>query len=184
MKILTAKSFVKSTMVAAASILALSLSSCTFQPLYNSPDASVGSNNITLSNISVAEVDTREAQQVRNHLIFLLSGGITPTQPAHEVRLRVSKINRTLAGGITGAPNSGITAGKTAGSVVVTVSYDIVDLSKKVPIATGRRTASAAYDRTSQSFANERAERDATNRAAKEAAELVRLSISSDLSKS
>lgn len=182
MCILRVKTFVKSIAITAATLLALSLSSCTFQPLYTSPDGTIGSNNIALNTLSVAEVDTREAQQVRNHLIFLLSGGVSPIQPTHEVRLRVSKTTRTLAGAIR--TEDKLYRGKTAGSVVITATYDVYDLAKKATIATGRRTASAAFDKTDQSFANLRAERDATNRAAKEAAELIRLSISSDLTKS
>ena len=40
----------------------------------------------------------------------------------------------------------------------------------------------AFYDRTGQVFANRRAERDAENRAAREAAESIRFAIASDLS--
>lgn len=150
----------------------LTLSAC--QPLYTSPDGSIGSSNSALSTISVAQVDTRNAQQVRNHLIFLLSGGITPLNPAYELRIRVNSNTTTSASRIHAA-------GKTAGRVLTTVSYELFDTSKNAVTYRGNRSASASYDQTSQSFANERAKRDAENRSAKAVAEQLRLAIAADL---
>lgn len=163
--------------------LAFGLSACQFQPLYTSDAGTTGTANLALSTLSVAQVDTREAQQVRNHLIFLLSGGSTPLNPTHEVRLRVSSVNQNLAAAIGGGPGTGIPPGNTAGSVQVSASYEIYDFAKKDIIHRGNRKASAAFDQTSQSFASERAERDAENRAAREVAEQLRLAIGSDLNR-
>ena len=157
----------------------LVLSSCQFQPLYTSPSGTTPASNVALSNISVSEVSTREAQQVRNHLIFLISGGSSPVEPSHNVRLRVSSSTQTLASRVSDISTSQL--GNTAGSVAITVSYDLYDLGDNKIMASGSRTANAAFDKTSQSFSSERAERDAVNRAAKAAAEQVRLAISSDL---
>jgi len=60
----------------------------------------------------------------------------------------------------------------------------IYDFASKQIIHRGSRFASAAYDKTSQSFASERAQRDAENRAAREVAEQLRFAIASDLSSS
>lgn len=157
------------------------LAGCQFQPLYGTQAGTVGPSNIALSQISVAEVDTRQAQQVRNHLIFMLSGGAKPYNPSHEVRLRVTSTTTSLASAIR-SNNTG-QIGNTAGSVSVTASYEIYDFAKKEIIARGRRETSASFDETSQSFATERATRDAENRAAKAVAEQLRLAISSDLNK-
>ncbi len=149
----------------------LMLASCQFQPLYTSPSGTTPASNVALSNISVSDVSTREAQQVRNHLIFLLSGGSSPIEPSHDLRLRVSSSTQTLAGRVADISTSQL--GNTAGSVAITVSYDLFDLSENKIIASGSRTANAAFDKTSQSFSSERAERDAVNRAARAAAEQV-----------
>lgn len=157
------------------------LTACQFQPLYATGAGTIANTSTALTSIAVAEVDTRAAQQVRNHLIFLLSGGSTPVTPTHEVRLRVSKANSTLASKVTTASDQQI--GSTAGTVTVTVSYEIYDFASKEITHSGRRNASASYDRTSQSFAATRAERDAVNRAAREAAEQVRLAIAADFAR-
>ncbi len=150
------------------------LASCTFQPLYSgSSDSALSVYPLTA--IEVSDVDTRVAQQVRNHLIFLLRGGNAADPRAlYELRLRVTDTNRTFAS----TPSVG---GPTAGAVTVTVGYDLYENSRKERIARGSRTATASYDRTLQSFANSRAEIDAENRAARAAAEQIRLALAADL---
>lgn len=161
--------------IASLAVFSLTLTAC--QPLYSAPDGSIGISNSALSSISVANVDTRPAQQVRNHLIFLLSSGITPTNPAYELRIRVSSSSTTSASRLD-------STGKTAGSVITNVSYELYDISKKTLTHRGNRSTSASYDQTSQSFANERAKRDAENRSSKAVAEQIRLAIAADLNNS
>lgn len=158
--------------IASMAVFSLTLTAC--QPLYSSPDGGIVGSNSALSSISVANVDTRSAQQVRNHLIFLLSGGISPIDSAYELRIRVSSSATTSASRLD-------STGKTAGNVVTTVSYDLYDNTKKSINFSGSRSASASYDQTSQSFANERAKRDAENRSAKAVAEQIRLAIAAQL---
>lgn len=152
----------------------LVLTGCQFQPLYG--NTGTGSQSGGLQNVSVSQVDSRVAQQVRNHLLFLLNGGNGTAEKSHEARIRVSWDNKLLAA----LPN---VLDATSGTVTVTVSYDLVDLSTGKAVASGTRKATASYDRTGQVFANERAERDAENRAAREAAESLRLAIASDMNR-
>ena len=162
--------------------LAAGLGACQFQPLYSSSQGTVGNSNIALSGLTVAEVDTRDGQQVRNHLIFLLSGGANPVNPTHEVRLRVTDSSTVLASRVRDAEITTQT-GNTAGSVKITASYEIYDFQKKKIIFRGTRNSSAAYDKTNQNFASSRAQRDAQNRAAREVAEQLRFAISSDFNR-
>lgn len=148
------------------------LSACQFQPLYGTNSSS----NAQLTNIAVGEVDTRTGQQVRNHLLFLLNGGNAPIEPGYRAELRISSTNKTLA-------NVSDLQDRTTGSIEISVSYSLIDLVTTKSVASGKRRAKAAYDRTGQSFANSRAERDAENRAAKEAAEAIRFALASDLSR-
>ncbi len=154
--------------------LVLILSACQFQPLHG--NNSVVSGSTDLSAVEVSQVNTRVAQQLRNHLVFLMTGGFPSDQKTYEAKLRVTWINNQLA-----AISDPTVQDTTAGTVTVTAGYDLIDLSTGKTVATGSRVASASYDRTGQVFANERAVRDAENRAAKEAAEALRLAIASDL---
>lgn len=175
------KKIINFTRIAAVLLTVSGLSGCQFQPLYGTQAGTTGPSNIALSQVSVAEVDTREAQQVRNHLIFMLSGGAKPINASHEVRLRVTSATSNLASAIKSNTTEQI--GNTAGSVRVTASYEVYDFSKQEIIARGTRETSAAFDQTSQSFATARAKRDAENRAAKEVAEQLRFAIASDFNR-
>ncbi|MBL4600877.1 MAG: hypothetical protein JKX93_18095 [Rhizobiaceae bacterium] len=146
------------------------LSACQLQPLYGS------GSNVQLSDVSVSDVSTRTGQQVRNHLLFLLNGGNAPIKARYLAKLKVRYVTKTLA-------NVQAVQDKTAGSVRVTVRYDLIDLTTSKSVGHGTRFADAAYDRTGQSYANLRAERDAENRAAKQAAEAIKLALASNLSR-
>ena len=152
----------------------LALGACQFQPLHGSANSSSANGN--LASIGVASVNTRVGQQVRNNLLFLLNGGNDLAEKTHEARLRVSSNNRNL-NSIRGVADS------TSGTVTVSVTYDLVELSSGEAIASGSRQAIASYDRTGQVFANKRALRDAENRASREAAEAIRLAIASALNR-
>lgn len=149
---------------------------CVYRPLYGADSYAPDSSAALFSQIRVADVDTRVAQQVRNHLIFLLHGGRGAAEPRYEVYLRVSDHTQLYAA------NRDF-GGTTAGAATITVSYDLVELPTRRQIASGRRVGSAYYDRTGQSFANDRAQRDAANRAAQDAAEQVRMAIAADFAK-
>jgi LPS-assembly lipoprotein len=154
---------------------ALVLGGCTWQPLYStSGRADSGLAASPLSQVSVTPVDTRVAQQVRNHLIFLLQGGRDAEKTRYRLQLRVTEIRNEFAA-VENIRDF------TASSITVTASYDLIDTTNNTRVAGGSRVATATFDRTGQSFANERASRDAENRAAREAAEQLRLAIAADL---
>jgi len=156
--------------------LAAGLSACQFQPLHGS-NSVTSANGTQLSSVTVSQVDSRVGQQVRNHLLFLLNGGFAPAENTHEARIRVTFSNRLIAS-VESERDS------TSGVINVSVFYDLIDLATGKSINSGTRVAEASYDRAGQVFANTRAERDAENRAAKEAAEAVRLAIAANLSSS
>ena len=164
--------------VAVAGVLigsALMLGACTWQPLYStSGRADTGMASSPLSQVSVAPVETRVGQQVRNHLIFLMQGGRDARETRYRLQMRVASIRNEYAA-VENIRDF------TAGSITVTASYDLIDTTTNTRVSGNSRVATATYDRTSQSFANDRAARDAENRAAREAAEQLRLAIAADL---
>jgi LPS-assembly lipoprotein len=156
--------------VALAGLLPL-LAACLYRPLYGETELH---SAVDLSKVAVAEVDTRVAQQVRNHLIFLFEGGRGGGERSYELHLRVTS-NAAQFAAVRNIRDA------TAGAVTVTVAYELFDPSKGARLSGGSRVASAPFDRTLQSFANERAVIDAENRAAREAAEQLRLAVAADL---
>ena len=69
----------------------------------------------------------------------------------------------------------------TAGTVTLTASYVLTDAKTGVVIATGKRSIPSSFDKPTQEFASYRAQLDAENRAARELAEMVSLSVAQDL---
>jgi len=136
---------------------------------------------LALSAVDVPEIDTpkgtriaRVSVEVRNDLIFALTGGRSPTAPTH--RLAV-----TLTG--TGVPviidiNSGRTEFH---NYNLAARYILTDLATGKPVATGTTNVAVTYDvpGTQQRFVGERGVRDAENRAAQVIAEAIRNRLAS-----
>lgn len=147
---------------------AIWLSACTVQPVYGpgpggTPVAS------TLRSIVIEPVDTRVAQEVRNKLIFYLTGGGEVADPEYRMRLRVTSSETAL--GITREGSAPVY------SVTVSVSYTIYRYGSEDIVVRETARGTASYDRSNQNFANIRAKRDAENRAAAQVADKVRIRI-------
>jgi LPS-assembly lipoprotein len=159
-------------------LAATMLAGCTVQPLYGSgAGPSASGQSAALPAIGVDPVNTRQAQQVRNHLVFLFNGGAAePANPAFRVKLSVSQ--RTVASA-TVQRTTLAEREPTAGRVIMNATYELIDGEGAVA-ARGTRQAIASFDQPVQQFAAERAERDAEDRAARELAEILRLAIAQD----
>jgi LPS-assembly lipoprotein len=156
------------------------LSACTVRPLYSNA-AGAGTGTVAgLSSIAIKPVGTRYGQEVRNHLIFGLNGGAgQPANPLYWLTLNV-----TASASSAATIQRALEEEPTASMMTVGASYTLTDAKTGEMVAQGRREASSSYDVPRQSFAAARAQRDAENRAARELAELLRLAIGQDLSKS
>lgn len=166
----------------AAIAMLSAVTACTVTPLYQDRTAQTGFAAQTadrLSQISVDEVDTRAAQQVRNHLIFLLGGGAgQPAHPQYKLKINVSSGETSVATVQLPSENDGRPS---AGAMVVSASYTLSDLQTGEYVVSGSRSVTAAFDRPRQEFAVHRAKRDAEDRAARELAEFIRLAIAQKL---
>ncbi|PRD43869.1 hypothetical protein C5748_08415 [Phyllobacterium phragmitis] len=182
----------KSKRAALFAILAgtlIAIAGCTVQPLYSggSGTSSIG-GSVTpgmrekLASIAIEPANTRYGQEVRNKLIFLLSGGAgEPANPAYRMSLGVAS-STTAAVRVNVGDATDKTGRPSAGTVRVTSRYLLRDMAGK-PVAKGTRVVSSSFDRPRQEFANLRAERDAQDRAAQELAEQLMLAVAQDLSK-
>ena len=136
-----------------------------------------------LASVAINEVDTRYAQEVRNHLIFLMSGGAgEPASPAYRVTLSVTSAT-TSAAQVQSADRERREGQPTAGTVQLSAAYSIMDAVTTKPVANGFRTVYSSFDRPRQPFAELRAERDAQDRAARELAQQLHLAIAQNLSR-
>lgn len=149
------------------------LSACQVRPLYDTE----GQTAARLGSIAFSEASSRVEQVVRNRLIFLTSGGAGEPETAdYDVKLAVtSNVAKVLL------IDSSDTA--RAGRISVSATFSIVRNSDRQVLKSGKRSAVALVDFSSQEFANSRAIRDAENRAGNELAELIRADIATALSR-
>ncbi|WP_217574029.1 LPS assembly lipoprotein LptE [Mesorhizobium sp. GbtcB19] len=165
-------------MVAALALV----SACTVRPLYSSQPLSAGSQlspSAELASIAIKPVGTRYAQQVRNNLIFAFGQGSgEPASPAYTLDLGVTELVESAA--IVQVQTE--EDEPTAGTVTLTANYVLRDTAGTV-IAVGKRSVPSSFDRPLQEYAAYRAQIDAENRAARELADFLRLSIAQDLAK-
>jgi LPS-assembly lipoprotein len=172
------------SMVLSACIAAMAIvSACTVRPLYSNAVAPGGTATTSVAaypSIDIKPVQTRYAQEVRNHLIFILNGGAgQPANAQYSLDLGITEI----AGGSLVSPTTTGEDRPSAGTIVMTSSYRLTNVSTGEVVAEGTRRTSSSYDRPRQEFAALRAQRDAENRAARELAELLKLAIGQDLSR-
>ena len=163
-----------------AIVAAATLSACQVRPLYGEAGARSGGDS-RLAAVAVEEVATRDAQQVRNHLIFLINGGQAETaEPRWRVNLGISS---ATTGALARQVSTTEDAAPTAATVTMTTLYVIADAGTGETVASGKRQVASSFDRPGQSFASARAQRDAEDRAARELAEQLRLAILQDLAR-
>jgi LPS-assembly lipoprotein len=161
--------------LAAAMLLAAAAGGC-FQPLYGDRSLTGGpSVRDAMRDVEVAAIDGRVGQEVRNDLIFELTGGEgNPVGAPYRVTMTVSIS--------TFYPVIDLAAGRpSAETVSLDVLYRVEDVANKKTVLNERALARVTIDRSQQRFARVRAIRDAENRAAKVAAEQMRSRIAAFL---
>ena len=167
--------------LAAGLMLALAIvAGCTARPLYGDLSPSSGPQSAQLASVSIAPVQDRVGQEVRNHLIFLFGGGQgQPASPAWRMTLDTRVVKSTPATVTVGQNN----LEPTAGIITVTAAYTLTDAGTGNAVASGKRSVQSPYDIPAQGFAAARAVRDAENRAARELAELLRVVVAQELAR-
>ncbi|MBO6717177.1 MAG: hypothetical protein JJ913_04380 [Rhizobiaceae bacterium] len=160
-------------------VLAGPLAGCTVGPLYGNAYAP-NSTTAKLADIRISSVSTRQAQEVRNHLIFMFSGGKgEPADPAYAMDLVVTSYTSSAA--VIQASTT--ERSPTASLLNMTARYTVRDTATGKVVGTGQRQVASAYDVPLQEFAALRALRDAENRAARELAEQVRLAVAQEIAR-
>lgn len=171
--------------VAVSLALALGvISGCQVRPLYADSGTTAGvPSGIRgeLSQIAIKPVNSRYAQEVRNHLVFLFGGGKGDSSAGKYSMLLTVTASHESAALVQNSETDDNEP--TAGIVTVAANYVVTDSATGQAIASGRRQMVSSYDLPRQEFAAMRARRDAENRAAREVAQMVQLSVAQDFSR-
>ena len=156
--------------LAAICLFAAASGGCQFQPMYaQTPLFGSGpSLRDALKDVDVASIDGRIGNELRNDLIFELTGG-GGNQANAPYRLTMVVTTNAIN------PIIDVTSGRPE---TETISFDVVyklhDVVRDRNVLTEKALARVTLDRSPQRFARVRAQRDAENRAAKVVAEQIR----------
>jgi len=146
--------------------LSLPLAGC-FKPMYASLD---GASPVIeeLSRVNVAPIDERVGQRVRNELVYAFSGGEASDAPYKLVVTLTHHIEDAVI------QPTGEAVTKT---FELRANFTLIEVESGQVLYGGSTLSRAAFDRTTQLFANQRAERDAEDRAARVVAETVKTRV-------
>ena len=154
------------------------LPACQARPLYATDTVSSTTGATTsaeLAEVAIKPVKTRYAQEVRNHLIFLFGNGAgQSTTGRYSLELGVTQLAEAAVVVQVADENE-----PTAGTMTLISNFVLTDTQTGDVVASGKRQVSASYDRPRQEYAALRARKDAEDRAARELAEVLNLTIAS-----
>lgn len=158
--------FVAGTLLGASTLLG----ACSFSPVYNSSLASQ-----PLLNLAYAKPTTRLEQIIYQDLSLRFGMSASASAPLATVRATAATAGVTMTASANPAPQTEVT-------VTATLTVTRRDGGDTSPIAL-TRVATAVYTTSNQVLANRTAEAEATERAAKAAAESLRLALLAALSR-
>jgi LPS-assembly lipoprotein len=161
--------------LAGIAMLAGMLAGC-FQPMYADRSLTGGTGpNLreAMRDVEIAKIDGRVGQEIRNDIIFELSGGGgNPSGAPYRLNLQVATSSSSAIVNVqTGLPDNE--------TVSLDVTYKLQNVADEKIVLTDKAIARVTIDRTQQRYARVRALRDAENRAAKLVAEQIRTRVAS-----
>jgi LPS-assembly lipoprotein len=152
-----------------ALLAAAGLSACGFQPLYGNTGSGLRPGD-ALAMVYVEPISERVGYQLRNDLLDLFGASGQPQGTAY--RLKVI-ITRELTEPVSLERNATITRF----NYRLTAHYELTPTSATAPAKIGDATALSAYNVASSPYATVIAQRDASDRAARDIAERVRTEL-------
>lgn len=146
-----------------------------FQPMYGQTTLFGAGAKLRdeLRQVEILEIQGRLGQEIRNDLIFELTGGQgNPVGAPYKLAMTITTASQT--------PLVDVASGRaTSETVVLDVVYRVLDVANDKIVLSEKALARISIDRSQQRYAGMRAVRDAQNRAAKLVAEQIRSRLAS-----
>jgi LPS-assembly lipoprotein len=153
-------------------VAALVLAGCGYRPMYGSSATSPGVAG-SLSSISIPEPTDRTGQLIRNELISSMQTG--RGEDKYMLNLTTTLADNGVI--LDKQPSVGRQA------ILITTTYELVDRSTGKILTKGTTFARVPYDVVRQPFADMQAQKDATERAAREVGADIRTRLAAYFAK-
>lgn len=161
------------TAAAAVLVAALATSACGFRPLYGDRSAA----SISAPELAAIQIDiipNREGQLVRNSLLDKMQPRGAAAKPLYRLSVGIGTARESL----------GVRTDDTAtrGSLTMSASYKLTELTSNKPLMTGNSRAVSSYNILDSDFANVISENDAIRRTAVDLSEEIKTRVAIFLS--
>lgn len=149
----------------AVAVIVTALGGCGFQPLYGktAADKNVPAD---FSAVAIAPIPDRVGQELRNHLLDMLSPRGRPRDPVYTLSVRLEEDVSDLA-----IDSSGIA---TRANLRLDAKYSLIRDESGQSVVTGAALAVSSYNLVSNYFSNLTAQNDARSRASLQIARQIR----------
>lgn len=154
-------------------VAALALAGCGYRPMYASSASNPGVAG-SLAAISIPEATDRPGQLIRNELISSMQTG-----KGEEERYLLNLTTVVQDNGVIQKKQPAVTRQ----AILITTSFELVDRSTGKVVTKGRTFARVPYDVVRQPFADLQAQKDATERAAREVGADIRTRLAAFFAK-
>ena len=152
---------------------ALVLTGCGYRPMYGSSATGPGVAG-TLASISIPEATDRPGQRVRNELISSMQTG-KGTEDRYLLNLTTTVADNDVIRNKQPAV--------TRQAILITTTFELVDKTSGKVVTKGTTFARVPYDVIRQPFADLQAQKDATERAAREVGDDIRTRLAAYFAK-
>ena len=149
---------------------ALALSACGFQPLYVTVGGAGLAPGMTMANIYVEPIPERVGYELRNDLLDLFGASGEAQGASYRLKLLIT---REETEGVALERNATITRF----NYRLAAHYELTPVNGTAPAKAGDVTTLSAYNVASSPFATVVAQRDASDRAARDIAERIRTEL-------
>ena len=153
-------------------VAALALAGCGYQPMYGSSATNPGVAG-SLAAISIPEPTDRPGQLIRNELISSMQAG------KGEEKYLLNLTTTVADNGVIQKKQPAVTRE----AILITTNYELIDRNTGKVVTKGTTFARVPYDVIRQPFADLQAQKDATERAAREVGADIRTRLAAYFSK-
>jgi len=153
-------------------VAALVLAGCGYRPMYGSSATSPGVAG-SLAAISIPEPTDRPGQLIRNELISSMQAG------KGEEKYLLNLTTTVADNGVIQKKQPAVTRE----AILITTNYELIDRSSGKVVTKGTTFARVPYDVIRQPFADLQAQKDATERAAREVGADIRTRLAAYFAK-
>lgn len=152
----------------ALAALGLAVAGCGFRPLYLQDDQD-GGVLAEFAAVRVAPIEDRVGQELRNHLLDLMTPRGQPAAPKYVLRVELSESIQELA--------VEETAIATRANLLLRAEYRLFDAAVRESVTRGAVSTVSSYNLLDSDFATLAAENDARSRAAERLAREIRTGL-------